>query len=641
MGQQIYNEGRVVGFSAYEIYVRHLLSQDPDAKVPTEKEWLAATIGRGASMILKITSGTSVGVHNYSLPSSSTLCAAGVIVASFFDGEVEMTGCWAKRVISYGGLLNNVYNSSPNSNASGVDPSTTPSSGESIVNNTTLVNKLKNYTNITHGLYIEHGYWEANKSTGVKPYKSFKPSTNGSGVGCIRLYVSRKLTSDVYILLTGFMNKTIVTSLVSEDSNVWSTHNPENGDFLGPEEFPWASKIIFTTPSELTYLMNNESYARKIPETGDDIEVRDTPIIDTAQASFDTYYSTHTSYNDSRPTFKVTKLNTINDGVSVLTIHPVRTKEDEYSYEGTDITNKDLPPALYGGRYTSAGEQYMYPIDTCAPGTVKLFSSEDEYGSALAHNYPLMLPGLYSLYKETIYHDTPTSVDTVGVTDLYLIDKNPKTVNKIRKTKITTDIEHLKLTPLNGNSATSTSPDKYVPVVEISSKDQSAKVLSLTDSDGQWLSLTGTTSIDSQTPVLTNFNNSTGTLVGKGLAWSHLIHALNADRSIKILGKALAIIDENDVIQLSSTDPSRIGGSFTANEEVIAEYDITGSIFDGIVDETHYTKLVATSKASYLETYERRSYRTRGCRLYIGDGEPQPNDADDTIPIGSIWIGGE
>ena len=42
MPRQIWNEGRVVGYSAYEVYVKHALSVDPDHEPATEKEWLAS-----------------------------------------------------------------------------------------------------------------------------------------------------------------------------------------------------------------------------------------------------------------------------------------------------------------------------------------------------------------------------------------------------------------------------------------------------------------------------------------------------------------------------------------------------------------------------------------------------------------------
>ena len=54
MSRQIWNEGRVVGLSAYELYVRHTLSEFPNEPVMSEKEWLASTLGDGLSLILNI-----------------------------------------------------------------------------------------------------------------------------------------------------------------------------------------------------------------------------------------------------------------------------------------------------------------------------------------------------------------------------------------------------------------------------------------------------------------------------------------------------------------------------------------------------------------------------------------------------------
>ena len=43
LARVLYNEGRVVGYSAYEIYIQQLKAVDPDATPATEKEWLAST----------------------------------------------------------------------------------------------------------------------------------------------------------------------------------------------------------------------------------------------------------------------------------------------------------------------------------------------------------------------------------------------------------------------------------------------------------------------------------------------------------------------------------------------------------------------------------------------------------------------
>ena len=106
MAQQIYNEGRVVGFSAYEIFKRLCLDKHiPEEDIPDEHTWLTSMIGMGSSMILTIKSGTTKGVHDYVLPDTSTLTAAGVIFANPFMGSCEwddpITPQWATKVTSY------------------------------------------------------------------------------------------------------------------------------------------------------------------------------------------------------------------------------------------------------------------------------------------------------------------------------------------------------------------------------------------------------------------------------------------------------------------------------------------------------------------------------------------------------------
>ena len=43
----IYNEGRVVGASAYEIYVRNFYANDPSGTPPSEQTWLSHMFGSG------------------------------------------------------------------------------------------------------------------------------------------------------------------------------------------------------------------------------------------------------------------------------------------------------------------------------------------------------------------------------------------------------------------------------------------------------------------------------------------------------------------------------------------------------------------------------------------------------------------
>ena len=112
MAQELYNEGRVVGFSAYEIFTRLLCDKIPEPDIPDERTWLASMLGMGSSLILKIDANTSAGVHDYVLPPNSTLSAAGVILANPFMGNcvfdnTEGSPKWATKITSYGPLIKN------------------------------------------------------------------------------------------------------------------------------------------------------------------------------------------------------------------------------------------------------------------------------------------------------------------------------------------------------------------------------------------------------------------------------------------------------------------------------------------------------------------------------------------------------
>ena len=54
MPKSIYNEGRVVGYSAFELYAKQALSIPGVQQVATEREWLASTIANGTSLLFKI-----------------------------------------------------------------------------------------------------------------------------------------------------------------------------------------------------------------------------------------------------------------------------------------------------------------------------------------------------------------------------------------------------------------------------------------------------------------------------------------------------------------------------------------------------------------------------------------------------------
>ena len=154
--QVIYNEGRVVGLSAWEIYKRQALSNGvPENEVPNEHEWLASMIGSGASMVLQIPANTTAGVHDFRLPATSNLSAAGVIVASPFMGDCSWAATdtynWATKINSYGSLIQNDDTKSPSA-----DGSTVPSVDTYNDYQTTVTEFLK----ITDGIvFTQNAKW--------------------------------------------------------------------------------------------------------------------------------------------------------------------------------------------------------------------------------------------------------------------------------------------------------------------------------------------------------------------------------------------------------------------------------------------------------------------------------------------------
>ena len=48
MPREIHNDGRVIGLSAYEFYLREFLTKYPDGTPATEQEWLASSIAMGS-----------------------------------------------------------------------------------------------------------------------------------------------------------------------------------------------------------------------------------------------------------------------------------------------------------------------------------------------------------------------------------------------------------------------------------------------------------------------------------------------------------------------------------------------------------------------------------------------------------------
>ena len=262
MAKEIYSEGRVVGYSAYEEVIKQIYSEDPNTTdFPSEREWLSASLASGSSMILKVTTSDSKGQPqyiDYTLPATSNLVTANTIIGSLFLGSCEVDGNnWATKIISYGNTISNTDKSSPTTSTI-VTKDTYPI-GNIAPLTASEIQQAMQYIKIQEGIVLQPGKWVV---SGTTPYKDFTPDFTGKPT--IRLEFTSSINTSFYILLTGFTNKYIVKgdtnwdgigSTGATESQIQSTRSPQNGDFIGPQAYPWANKIEFTYPQCLTYYL--------------------------------------------------------------------------------------------------------------------------------------------------------------------------------------------------------------------------------------------------------------------------------------------------------------------------------------------------------------------------------------------------
>jgi len=597
--KQIYNEGRVVGLSSYELYVKHQLSEHPELPVLSEREWLSASVGNGSSMILKIAANTTEGIHDYPLPTDSLLCSpSSTLTASLFNGTVavDATGYWATKVTSYGPLISNTSSSSP------VTPGETsaqvPSANLSTWD-TANVNMFKEYLKVIDGVAFQPGTWTA---SGTMPAKDFKPDYEKQSV--IRIRISKKIEKDIYILLSGFIPTPIIGGTSLNDSSPIKSPNPENGDFLGASVYPWASKIIFTVPSEVMHVLQNKSYVRELPDGGASKTVAATPVIDFESTDPNGYYTSNDT--DSQISVDVKDINTTGSGVSVVGAYQ-RVDKTSNGYKGSNY-----PPVLYGAKVTAKGVQKMAPIDVAAPGTVKVFQNKE-----LAINYPKVLPNVFSLYENPstgdifIIDDTKTEDDLVPIT-----------------TKVKTE-----------NFGTTASP-KYAATIQArnndGTKEATVSAVSLLAPDGTKLNTDGT-----KTDLIDSTTN---------LNWTTLLKALDNNQKIELLGEVLRTfrgnlpnIKTNGVLDLSGTGANKLAGSLevaksaAVKENLSVTKDVTigggltvnGGTANASTDDAEFKfNKPVKSGANYITM-------NNGLRLYIASSAPSASG----VPIGSIGIG--
>ena len=207
-----------------------------------------------------------------------------------------------------------------------------------------------------------------------------------------KIYVSDTITTDFYVLLTGFTLRTVLAGVSGlSGSTDTDTNFHRNGGFLGPAVFPWANKIVFSVPSAYASYFLNNKYSRKMatngnPSTKESVakNVRSLPVIDMETTDPAAYYETQDL--ETRVPLEVLNLNTVN-GDAVLTVYQ---------------RNSAFPPALFGTKVSEDGDQYAHPLDVVAPGTVKLFEGDNRAGlAAKSVNFEDKIPSNHALFRDT------------------------------------------------------------------------------------------------------------------------------------------------------------------------------------------------------------------------------------------------
>lgn len=492
MARELYNMGRVTGFSAYEIYVKQHASEDPVNPPASEREWLASSLAMGASMLLKIPANTAHGdtdnwVLDIQFPSDTILCAANTIIASFFRGEGVYNGNWATRVSSYGDLISNTSSSSPNGNLN--HGSTIPQGTVDEWNEDEKA-ALADYMKIVDGIIIHPGTWSTSAKT--PPQKDFAP--NMGDYPRIRLHIRGPINNDLQILLTGFTIRTVVKGMTGLDGST-DTTAPQNGDFLGPGQFPWAAKVIFSVPSSYISFFAAGAYKRKLPSTAASKTVKDTAVIDMQTSKPETYYESQ--HQAARVQVNVDDYTTLGDGTAVLTVYQKSSK---------------FPPAIWGTFVDSKGTNHLNPLDIVAPGSVKMF--EDATEEELKE-YENLFDGTFSINKNT----EDGTIEIIGP-DGTLVPAAEVSVQDANYTSPTSDATKAKVLVTKTGKLTGLS---------LSMSSEVAGTQYTIGSDGASNATIGNTSYDkgSQTKLAPSSSN---------INWAMLLEALANNKAIDVLG---------------------------------------------------------------------------------------------------------
>ena len=565
MPRELWNQGRVVGYSSYEMYVRQFLSENPDKEPASEREWLSSTVANGSSIILNV---TTLGWERVDdgwektipLDANSRLCAANTIYGSFFIGECSQDRSKVYNVVNYGSLISNDSHSSP---PDVTDQNSKIPSQAFLSSRDNLRDELKAYSSIIDGVVIQPGTWERTEQG--QPYKDLKPNMSLPPV--VKLLASNEPRSSFNILLTGFTHRAVISGVTGLDGSTVST-SPEDGSFLGPAQFPWSAKIIFITPTIYTDLHTKIKYTRKIPRTANAVTLQNLSIIDMKDNNLFSWYDTN--YSDSRIGMSIGPYFSPDNSASVLTVHR---KLNKYA------------PGLYGTNNINSGntfvDDYLNPIDTVAPGNVKMFQNWSE---ADMIEYESTYPGVLSMSR-----------DDDGMISTLDSDKKRAKIADVDVKEITVENK-----PASYKFTDGVTHDITAKALTISTGKRKGLSLSLSNSlsDSQYTITSDIGAEDAKfcgnTTYYEGANNNRYQPRSGNISVENLLLALSQDCSIDILGKEMKILKNG-----------------LSNQK----YDSDGNPSD------------AASGQGYIQM-------PNGLRLYISSVKPTGS-----IPVGSIGIG--
>jgi len=628
MAQELYNEGRVVGFSAWEIFARDAIAHGISPEdIPDEHEWLTEMVCKGTSMILRVDANTPKGYIDYPLPADSKLTAAGVIIGSLFIGECDIacdqpggdpTCNFATKVTSYGPLISNV-------SGSGKHPGSAPDNIPAILRDgypdySDYIDEITEFVKINDGIvYTKTAQWIPT-SDGT-PYDDINPDFPNSRC-VVRLYISETINTSIYILLTGFEHKAfldVISGWATSSGGVAvggstdiTANNWQNGGMIGPETIPWASKIIFTVPSSAYSLSTN--ITRTLPKgassfgDGDPITIDSkvhinnyieykpnvSPFIDFDSINLLDYYINVKHFSaDPTITEQVTAINLgfVGSYNALIAWYPGMSSSQVATAVNDDDVSNFFPPALYAAKVASSGDQMLVPVDTAAPGTVKCFNTKEE-----AINYRTLLPNNFS-----IYHNTTNNTYS-------FVDGNDEN-NWFSSVKL----EYLD-----------------APIAKLTTSTKIAKFVALTNSSGVDYSTSGS-------------SGQIATTASRTLSWSDMLTALKDNKTINILGTRLSTFSS----ELSSANTIGITNDNTITNLGATRLTVNpsaGADAIGITQTTSYNSSVATvdkgksikTGTNYIEfTHTKTNGQTENLRLYIATETPGTTN----IPVGSIGIG--